>query len=211
MINNLKNSTSEEKSNGTKKLPSSADLSKRLVDILSNLLGAGNWETSLFLKNAKKRICELREEAQNLVELNINVGPMLTVAQQLAKKLPPGIIKVYISIYQSDSANLQSWLHTVKTLAIYNVTRPTYKNEQQIREMIGSKADIQRHAYAEVLINELDIIPIDPLPVDSLGHELLILKEGSVHLQNIIGFVHANKKRYSVHNTGLVYEGDIEN
>ena len=210
MINNLKNPIPEEKSNSNNKLPSSAYLSERLFFILSDLLKAGNWETSLFLKNAKKRICELRDEAQNLVEQNANVGPILTAAQQLAKKLPPGTIKVYISIYQSDSSNLQSWLHTVKTLAIYNVTRPTYKSEQQIREMIGSKADIQRHAYAEVLISESDIIPIDPLPVDSLGHELLILKEGSVHLQNIVGFVHANKKRYSVHNTGLVYEGDVE-
>lgn len=205
MNDNVQNSSAKTTPSSAIKIPSSKDLSRRLVSILGELKNQESWDKSLFLKNAKRRIDELYQEAEELMRsTDIDNGGGIKASKQLA----PGVIKVYISLYQSDSNNLQSWLHTVRTLALYNVTRPTYSSEQQVREMVSSKADIQRHGYVEVLINQSDIIPIDPLPVDSLGHELLILKEGAVQLNNIVRFVHGNKKYYSIHSSGLVYEGE---
>lgn len=183
----------------------SIDLSRRLVEIIDHLLSTGDWDASLFLKKAKEHLLKLRNEADAIIA---QYGD--TVAQDtLSGKQPAGTIKVYISLYQVDGNNLQAWQNTVKTLTAYNVTRPTYRSEEHVRELISSKADIKRHAYVEILIQESDLIPIDPLPVDTLGHELLILKEGAVKIKNIISFVHANKKRYSMKDDILKYEGDI--
>jgi intracellular multiplication protein IcmQ len=188
--------------------PKSVDLSLRLVEILDKLLSTGSWESSLFLKNANKRLQDLRSQAQQLVDAH-NKDEMRSAAQK-ARELEPGIIKIYISLYQTEGADLQRWLHSLKALAIYNVSRPTYRNEHNVRETIASKAEMQRHGYAVVLIHESDVIPIDPVPVDTLGHELLILKEGAIQLSNIIGFVHANRKKYLFQNNQLVFEKEIE-
>jgi Dot/Icm secretion system protein IcmQ len=194
------------KGSETSRTPKSLDLSLKLVGILDKLLTTGDWETSLFLRKAKERLSELRDEAKNLVE------QQNTDRKAGAKKesLAAGIIKVYISLYQVDGTNLQAWLQTLKNLTLYNVTRPTYLSEQHVRELISSKVDMQRHAYVEVLVHESDIIPMESVPVDTLGHELLILKEGVIQLQNIVAFIHANKKRYALKDSNLVYEGEVD-
>jgi len=194
---------------------SPSDLSLKLKGVLQKLLASEAWKKdSLFLKKARERIVTLLEETEDLIESNNPQKPQADEDDKSKKDSPqPGTVKVYISLYhvspqQSESANLQSWLHTIKTLGLYNVTRPTYRLENHVRDMIESKADKQRHGYVEVMIHESDIIPIEPTPVDSLGYEMLILKEGSVHLQNILSFVHANKNRYKVQGNNLIFVGE---
>ena len=191
-------------------LPRSVDLSRKLVAILDNLLIAGDWKkgNSLFLRKAEERLCELRDDAKRLIEQHSVPQGVENIERK--QKLGEGVIKVFISLYQFDGENLQNWLNTLKTLTSYNVTRPTYRNEWHVRELINSKADSRRHAYVEVLINESDLINIDPLPVDTLGHELLVLKEGAVKIPNIVGFIHYNKKRYTFNGEKLIFERDVE-
>lgn len=205
----VEDSTSKDNSHSktNKKIPSGQVLNRRLVDILEQLLNSGDWDNSLFLRKAKERLQELHEEAKSLTQKTSFTTGQLAVTTK-PQQLAPGIVRVYITLYHTEN-NLQNWLHTLKTLAIYNVTRPTYRSESHVKEIINSKAEIMRHGYAEVLINEKDIIPINPQPVDTLGHELLLLKEGSVHLSNIISFVHANKKRYILKDNNLVFDSDI--
>jgi len=184
------------------------NLNNKLITILDNLLASGDWETSFFLKKAKDRIFELRNKAQSFSENSDGMGVAQTTDAD--KQTPSGMVRVYVSVYQTDSNNLQSWLHAIKGLSSYNVTRPTYRHENQIREMISSKTEIQRNGYLEVLIYESDIIQLSSPSVDILGHELLVVKEGAIQMPNIVAFVHANKTRYKIQNNSLIYESEIK-
>jgi intracellular multiplication protein IcmQ len=174
-----------------------------LIKILDNLLDSNDWESSLLLRTTKKHLGALREEAKQIADkLNDNVEVKL--ANQVKTALKPDQIKIYISLYQAEGANLQAWQKMLKSLANYSITRPVYENEEHVREVIRTKPDMQRHAYAVVAISKNSIIHLEKPSVDQFSHELLSLKEGAVQLQNIIEFVHANEKRYVFRNDTLV-------
>ncbi len=177
--------------------------STELVTILDELLDSNDWDTSLLLRTTKKHLVALREEAKQIADkLNDNVDAKLD--QQVKTALKPDYIKIYISIYQAEGANLQAWQKMLKALANYSITRPVYENEERVREVIRAKPDMQRHAYAVVAIPQNSIIHLEKPSLDQFSHELLALKEGAVQLQNIIEFVHANAKRYVFRNDTLV-------
>lgn len=178
------------------------EVAKKLAELLDGLLATGDWQSSLFLRVASKRIQILLDEAKSLVELS-------NPEQSLTKKVKDsahGYIPVYISLYQVVGNNLQNWQYALRLLSEHNTSRPTYRNEQFVRELIDSKPDGKRHGYAIVHVKEDDIYTFEEQPRDSLGHEMLVLKEGVIKLENIIGFVHANKKRYAFVNNMLVDE-----
>ena len=54
--------------------------------------------------------------------------------------------------------------------------------------------------YVVVAVKENAIIKSTPQSVDRFGHELVMLKEHSIQAENILEFVHANKKHYSYQN-----------
>lgn len=180
------------------------EIGQKLVDILDGLLKAGNWEASLFLKASAGRLRELREEASNLAQdetvNNTQIGTAL-----FSKSAPTGYIQVFISVFQLEGTDLQVWHRTIRALTEYNVTRPVYRDVKFVQEFIRSKADFDHHGYVIVNIKESDIYELAQPSKDALGHELILLKEGSVKLENIIGFVHGNKKRYLVKENGLVF------
>jgi Dot/Icm secretion system protein IcmQ len=179
-------------------------VAKELINILRELLATGDWNASLFLRAASKRMQNLLEEAQSLVDLTAPEQ----MQRALIKKAPPHSMVVYISLYQVSGTNLQNWQYALRLLSEHNVSRPTYRDESSVRALIATKTDIERHGYAIVYINEDDIYRFEEQPRDSLGHELLVLKEGVVKLENIAGFVHANKKRYAFTNGMLVDENE---
>jgi len=181
---------------------SQAEIAKELTNILTELLNVGNWQSSLFLRAASKRIQVLLEEAKSIAELE---GQDQSRIRSL-KKFPPNYIPIYVSLYQVAGNNLQNWQYTLRLLSEHSVNRPTYRDEQSVRALIASKTDIDRHGYAIVYIKEDDIYGFEEQPRDSLGHEMLVLKEGVVKLENIVGFVHANGKRYILADNVLVAE-----
>ncbi|GAG15177.1 unnamed protein product, partial [marine sediment metagenome] len=121
-----------------------------------------------------------------------------------------GYIKVYISLYQAQGSNLAIWQNMLKSLAQYSVTRPVYADEAHIRELVRSKPDPDKQAYAVVAIKEDDIMHLTKPAVDQFGHELLTLKEGAVQLDNIIEFVHANQKHYLFRNNILILKDTVK-
>ena len=178
------------------------EVAKKLATLLDGLLATGDWQSSLFLRVASKRIQILLDEAKSLVELS-NPEQLLT---KRVKESAHGYIPVYISLYQVVGNNLQNWQYALRLLSEHNTSRPTYRNEQFVRELIDSKPDSERQGYAIVHIKEDDIYTFEEQPRDSLGHEMLVLKEGVIKLENIVGFVHANKKHYAFVNNMLVDE-----
>ena len=190
---------------------SGLEFSRKLLTILENLLAENKdyWESSLFLSKVQKRLCQLRDDTK-LVITEMNENPTFLLSGY-DKKKTVGMVKVYVYLYQVDGDNLLTWMHTLRSLAMYNVTRPTYKNEEHVKELIGSKVDsnAKRHGYAEILVKSTDIISMEPVLTDALGHEMLILKEGGISVANIVSFVHANLKKYAIQNNELVFLSDI--
>ena len=184
----------------------SADLSDKLVKTLDTLLQTGNWQSSLFLKNAGKRLGNLKQEAEDLKLSNTPQQTQTTNELNVSKDQT----KVYISLYQIDGDNLQIWLHTIKALSSYNISRPTYADEKNVKELIASKADSKRHGYVIAIVNENEIINIDPPLVDSFGHEMLILKEGSITPKNLMEFIHSNKRKYAIKDSELSFIEEVD-
>ena len=170
-------------------------VNRELIAILSGLLAAGDWESSLFLKVASKRIKVLRDEAERLLE-------QATVQESLIdggiETLQEGYLRVFISLYQADGANLDKWCHTIKGLVLNNVGRPVYSTEDDVRSSIGARGNFSSEGYAVVHIelSELMSMPKEQVPEDRYGYSLLTLRENAVHLNNIKEFVHANDQRY---------------
>ena len=91
---------------------------------------------------------------------------------------------------------MQLWQKLLRSIDQHSLTRPTYKSEAPVRELIRSKPDPNRLGYAVVAVKEEDIMKLASPSVDPLGHELVTLREHAAKLENIIEFVHANKKHY---------------
>jgi len=162
-----------------------------------------DWESSLLLRTTKKHLVALRDEAKQIVD-KLSGGTDLKANFQVSSSLKKDHIKIYISLYQSEGSNIKAWQRMLKSLANYSISRPVYNDEEQVREIIRSKPERQRHAYAIVAIPQDGIIHLEKPTVDKFNHELLTLKEGAVQLQNIIEFVHANEKRYVFRDDKLI-------
>ena len=191
-----------------KAYPKNLELNRKLVKILDDLLGAGDWEGSLFLRATSKRLRELRTDAQQLYDKATGVALPAT-ARPLAQDRE-GFVKVFISLYQAAGSDLDRWKYLLKTLHEQSITRPCYREEQHARTLLRGKSDIQREGYAILYVKESDIIQMSAAQQDRLGQALLTLKEGAVREENIIGFVHANKTLYRYQNGELIPEGAVD-
>lgn len=175
----------------------------KLINILDDLLKNKEWESTLLLRTAKKRLQALRDEAQQIAN-ELNPSFSSKEPAQITEVIKEGYVKVYISLYQTQGSNLKIWHNMLKSLAKYSITRPVYDNEEYVRELIRSKPDMQRHGYAAVTVKKSGIIGSEKVNLDQFNHKLLTLKEGAVTLENIIEFVHANEKRYIIRGDTLI-------
>ena len=188
---------------------SAPEIGEKLTSIIDNLLDTGDWGSSLFLKASASRLRELRDEAEIMSHKHDHHAAMIKENAELTI-IPSGHIQVNIFMYQVDGTNLQSWLRAIKSLAESKIVRPAYKSEEYVQAFIRSKTSApESHGYITVYVKEDDFYTINPVPVDFLGHELLTLKEKAVKMENIIKFVHANKKCYLVQSGELVYNGEL--
>jgi Dot/Icm secretion system protein IcmQ len=177
------------------------------TEIIRELLAGGNWEASLFLRTAHKKLQEILDEAVALsARLENDVPPDPQKLHQ--DKLDQGFVLVYVSIYQSDPLNLTKWETTLKSIREYSVTRPIYRVEDHAAEAIRSKLG-SNEAYASVYIKPSDIIPAyaGKKIEDRWGHELLTIRGGCLLPSNIVEFVHLDRK-YSFKNGKLLLKSD---
>ncbi|CAL7959950.1 IcmQ [Gammaproteobacteria bacterium] len=185
------------------------EIAKKTMETIDSLLATGDWESSVFLKASAVKLRELRVEAQRLSLLGEQIRQeqrVATVADKTIQRraVPPGYSQVFILLYQVDSTNLQGWYRTIRTLTDYSVTRPAYKDEAHAREFIRSKTSgIERNGYAVVNIKSDDFYNVEQPSVDACGHQLFVLKENSIKLENIVEFVLANKHHYAIRDEAL--------
>jgi hypothetical protein len=185
-------------------------IGKRLIEILDNLLTNGDWDSSLFLKTIKKRIQDIIDETHGIMDKGESEALSIeSMKDKFNQPLPKGYIRVYILLYQIEGNKIASWQSSLKILLTHSSSRPTYKNESHIQELVRSKKDIEHYGYAVVNIVENGIYEQERLPKDVLGHEMVMLKDGMLKRENIIGFVHANKRRYNFADGELVFQDNV--
>lgn len=160
-------------------------LRHKLLQSLDIIIKNGRWESSLFLKNILKRLEQMRNNLQEKVEKEeIIQAP----ASGRILDYKEGYEKVYIELYQAACEDLEKWATTIKSLAGHHVSRPVYRNESHVQELIRSKRS-RADAYVSLWVKSSDIL-LEPGLQDRFGHELVKLREKSVDVENIINFVH---------------------
>lgn len=170
-------------------------LCQKIVKMVDDILAAGDWESSLFLRNTIKPLKEIRQEAVELLEelLVEGVGKGLTLPE-----LSENTAKVYVSLYQARGDDLASWEAQLASLDKFMVGRPIYSAEEEIRQATRFKTAQSNEAYAVVALDKSKIIASDPFKVrkDRLGNFVISVVEGSVSAENVLEFVHAGKRYY---------------
>lgn len=174
-------------------------INQKLVKILHDLLATGNWEASLFLRTAHKKLQHLQDTAIALSKKLDASGEDTNPQRQIAS-----MICIYVSLYQADPYNLKKWENTLRTIREHSINRPLYRDEEHVQAMLRVKAS-PNEGYVAIYIQPTDIIPpyAGKLIEDRLGHELLTLRDNSLTPDNIIEFVHLGK-RYHFTNGNLV-------
>jgi intracellular multiplication protein IcmQ len=168
---------------------------EEMISAFDRVLNAGDWESSLFLRNTVKPLKDMRQEAWQLREQILGITHHQAVIEP---ELAPGMIKVYIGIFQNKAHNLRDWEHQLNALPQYILGRPIYREETAIKQAIRAKLMQTSDAYVCVGVSETAIQTGEyhPLRVDKQGNELLQLIPGSVRSENILEFVYQDKHYY---------------
>lgn len=170
---------------------------EEMITAFDKVINAGDWDSSLFLRNTVKPLINMREEACKLRgQLLGNTEEKVIVTPVLAADM----IQVYINIFQNKAHNLQDWEQQLKNLPQYTLGRPIYRTEIAVQQAIRAKLTQTSDAYVCVGIRETDIQSgeFHPSRFDKQGNELLQLMPGAVSSESILDFVYQEKHYYFV-------------
>lgn len=185
------------------------EIAKQLREIIENILSASDWEASIFLKQSAAKLRNLLVESDRLckvfsVQKNTVVQKNNTI-KNIKQEIPLGFVQVYVLLYQTSGDNLDAWYENIKSLTAYSANRSVYKNQSHIEEFIRSKkSNIICNGYVVVNVKNSDFYNIEAPSFDMYNHELVVLKEDAIKLENIVEFVLANKQYYIIENNKLV-------
>ncbi len=163
-----------------------------LIKILDTAISEGKWDGGLFFQAAGKKLRDLRDRIKS--ETNIDVAQPITQATVSSVMKYSGLIDVYVSLYCAEGNNMVRWESVLATISRQAITRPIYKKEKDVRDVISAKDAKTNDAYIIAYVNENSITKTlsgKPL-VDRFGHELLVLKENSIIVDNIAKFIHTS-------------------
>lgn len=166
----------------------------KLIAAIDKALEEGRWDGSLFFKNIRKQLQKLRDFVkQELADDQIvnNFEDNMKLLEIERRKA--GYEVVYVVIYQTDGEFLEKWVNPIKALTGHSVSRPVYQSEEHVAELIRAKRS-RNDAYIAVWVKPTDVMNRQNIVKDKLGHPVLTLKDGSVKLENIIEFVHDNRR-----------------
>ena len=189
---------------------------KANLDILKALdeaIEKGPWEHNLFFRGIGKKLRDIRDRFERELGLGElrnqlsgssdkrNAAPTVTTSDQFTT--------VYISLYQAEGSNLQKWASVITNLTDNAISRPVYKNEEDIQAAIRAKEYKLNDGFIAVNVpHETLVKPFgDKPPLDRFGRELLVLKENAVKIENILYFVHVSG-RYTLRGNTLVRQSD---
>lgn len=187
---------------------------RTLLKSINDALKSGPWERSLFLRAIGKKLREIRDRFQANTGLDAGqTEGRVADAGNLARRVAArsGQVEVFISLYNASGSNIKSWEKQLQGLSGSIVTRPIFDREEHVRELIRSRINKKNEAYIVVFIAQTDILepPGGVSPKDSLGHDLLVVREGAIQAKNITRFFHGSG-RYVFKDNKLIRQGDLE-
>lgn len=171
------------------------EFNRQLVDDLDELLSKEEWEKSLMLKATYKRLKNLREQAQALLEEHEYAQQP---QQQSKEQLNEDETYIYIFLFQATGRNMSKWEDMIRTIPKYLLSRPVYAEEKAVRDRIKDRGDRKEEGYVKAKVKKDHIVSsyAGRAEEDHLGNELVTIRESSISLDSIVEFVHANSKRY---------------
>jgi intracellular multiplication protein IcmQ len=169
-----------------------SQINDSILESIDKLLAAGDWEGSLFLRNAAKPLKQAREEIIKLQQKMEDGGDL----KHKKITLTDDMQIVFISIYQSEGQDLGKWERQLRSLSNYTQGRPVYVNEEEVVRAIRAKLMPGSEAYIKAVIKKKSILTTTRPMKDRLEQPILSLIDGAVEPDNILEFVHMGK-RYS--------------
>lgn len=168
---------------------------EEMITAFDRVINAGDWESSLFLRNTVKPLKNMREEAQRLRDQILGNVKAETIA---APTLAPDMMKIYIGIFQNKAHNYRDWESQLRGLAQYILGRPIYREELAVQQAIRNKLVQTSDAYVCVGVPKTAIQTdgFSPSQIDRQGNALLQLMPGAVRSENILEFVYQDKHYY---------------
>lgn len=166
-----------------------------VIGIIDRVLNAGDWDSSLFLRNTVKPMKLLREQALEAIEF-LNAAEDASLYQPAA--LEQDAVVIYVSLFQNQGDDLSKWALQLRSLSRYVLGRPIYANEEDVKKLIRVKVSRSSEAYVAVAIDKQFIQGGDVAlkRTDRHGSALLNLAPGAIKTSNIREFVHMDKHYY---------------
>lgn len=170
---------------------------EEMITAFDRVILAGDWDSSLFLRNTVKPLKNMREEAQHLRDQllgNVKAAPVMALS------LAPDMMKVYIAVFQHKAHYIKDWEPQLRSLPQYILGRPIYREEAAVRQLIRTKLIQTSDAYVCVGVPKTAVQTgeFHPSHIDKQGNELLQLIPGAVRSENILEFVYQDKRYYFV-------------
>lgn len=184
-----------------------------ILKAFDDVLAHPNWEKSVFLRAVAQKIQEIRDRFRqdtNLSDTPEQAHPSSgTVAGRVAER--EGQIEVFVSLYCANGTMINNWEKVLQGLHRQVITRPIFEKEEELRELIRAKSNPKNEAYVSAYIPKAAIMkpPSGRQPTDTLGHKLLIIREGTITQNHVNRFVH-HSGVYNYHEGKLV-KTDEEN
>jgi intracellular multiplication protein IcmQ len=173
------------------------ELSKQQTDailkILDDLVEQGGWESSAFLRVIGKKLQAIRDDASTRIASYRPDNAKITSHLANRVALRNGQQEIFVALYSSDGANIQSWERILGNLPKQMISRPIYASEEDVNQAIRAKDNKINEAYVAIYVNQNDLLSMgDKTPQDRFGKSLLTLKDKSLNLENINRFVHVS-------------------
>ncbi len=178
------------------------DRQNQLINIVKEALGRDKelrdkYQIGEKFRFVQERLQKLLEHLEkNLAEANLKKEDKTKSATNSQDLL------VYVYLFNAHGLDVRSWLRMLiaKRFYEYSVNRPIYLEEAHVESFVKHKANKVQHGYLVVAVNKSDLIQSDTAK-DSLGQPLVKIKEGALHFEKLISFVH-NGQSYLVNEDG---------
>lgn len=167
-----------------------------ILATLDDALAQGPWGASTFLSLIGKKLQHIRDEFERKQQegslYGRSAGSLASASQIMERHAQ--MQKIFIALYATDGANLNSWERVLANLPGQIISRPVYEHEEDIIAMLRSKSSPVNEAYASFYVEPNYILEklAEKIITDKLGKPLLTLKDKAIKLDHLDRFVHAS-------------------
>ena len=176
-----------------------------VIKTVDKILAAGDWDSSLFLKNVIKPIREMQVQARCLLSGKKPVeaigGEPEPEEQPQVDVLAENEVYLYVSLFQAQGHDFAMWERQLQTLSRYLINRPIYAEEDNVKKVIRLKENSDNEAYVVLKIDKKYLQKPNAFEVerkDRYGNSLETVKPGSVTDSNILELVYSGERYHYV-------------